>query len=199
MTTTRDGQSLSGSAFMAFQRAITPMMFSNCRLYSWMRLTWMSIIADGSMLMPVAFTMASASRRLLASFTTANSARNSPSSAKRCSPVRSSGSAPVVCRVPIDQPAQVRVGLQQPRARRDAVGHVAEAPREQLGESGKRLSRTSRLCSSDTPLTLRLIRTQKRPMLTRRRLAVGDDRDLIGAHVGAQAPARRPGGGRSPR
>ena len=48
--------------------------FSSCRLYSWMRLTWLSKIVAGSMICPVADFSQSAKRVLAVSFAWRNRA-----------------------------------------------------------------------------------------------------------------------------
>ena len=106
-----------------------------CRLYSWIRLTWMSNIQVGSSSTPVDPLTKSASRALLARLTSRHCWRNSGSSMNASSPRSRSrwvSHPSPICAV--EQPAQARVGQREEATRCHPVGLVGEPLRPHLEE-----------------------------------------------------------------
>ena len=113
---------------------------SNCRLYSWIRLTWLSKIDCSSRLMPCSRLTHAANRDLAACLACRNRSRKPVSSTRPRSVAQ-----PIELRHPAlahrfgEQRGELGIAQQQPAAGRHAVGLVVEALGEHLGEVGDRL------------------------------------------------------------
>ena len=110
---------------------------SNCRLYSWMRLIWLSKMVFGSTTWPVV-ALSQVGEALLGGLlglTEARAKGRVVGQRQQSAQLAEVGHPAVADRLG-DQSGQVRVGQQQPAARRHAVGLVVEPLGEQLGEVG---------------------------------------------------------------
>ncbi len=159
----------SPPALMRLYRVTTWSTLRSWRLYSWMRLTWMSNSVSGSMTKPCAPARNAASRRLLAALTSRQACWNEGSSAKGSRPRRASRSvihaspmAPVI--------SSASAGLAWRRKRRWSMPLVLfeNRPGNSSAKSRKTCSRTIRECSSETPLTAWLPTTARLAMRSRR-------------------------------
>ena len=105
------------------------------RLYSWMRLTWMSKSASGSTTMPVRLRMRCASASLFARLIARQCSWNAASSTCASRPrSRVQVRDPALAHGLVEQPREAGVAQRQEAPRRDAVGDVVEALGPQLGE-----------------------------------------------------------------
>ena len=108
---------------------------SSCRLYSWMRLTWLSKIESGSTATPALDLSQSRKPRLGVALGLAHGVAEGAVVGQRLQfrELDEVGDPAVADRLG-DDAGQRRVRQQQPAPRRDAVGLVVEALGEQLGE-----------------------------------------------------------------